>query len=80
MNDFDVIRALQEIFSHIFSHTIYQSVLLYRTVPKRGYRSLTIKENVYEKFVHRVREAKRSNPDIENSKFLDLLLDKHKSK
>lgn len=50
----------------------------YRTVPKKGYKSLTIKDAVYERFMKEVKEVKKSNSKVENSDFLDSLLDKHK--
>jgi len=47
-------------------------------VPKEGYRSLTIKQDVYEKFIKAVQESKEKDPKIDNSKFMDSFLDKHK--
>jgi hypothetical protein len=49
-------------------------------MPKKGYRSLTMKEDVYERFMKEIKEAKRTNPDIENSKFLESLMNKRKVK
>jgi predicted CopG family antitoxin len=49
-------------------------------VPKKGYKALTIRDDVYERFMKEVREAKKSNPEMDNSKFLKLIMDKHRSK
>ncbi len=47
-------------------------------MPKKGYRSLTVKEDVYDKFLKAVQDAKKVDPNIDNSKFIDSFLDKHK--
>ncbi len=47
-------------------------------MPKKGYRSLSIKQDVYDKFIKAVQEAKERDRKIHNSKFIDSLLDKHK--
>lgn len=48
-------------------------------MPKKGYKALTIKDEVYDKFMKEVKEAKKSER-IDNSKFLDKLIEDYKKK
>ncbi len=47
-------------------------------MPREGYKTITVKEETFDKFVRAVQGAKKSDPDVDNSKFINSLLDKHK--
>lgn len=47
-------------------------------MPRKEYKTITIKTKSHVKFLKAVREAKKAHPGIDNSEFLDLLLDKYK--
>lgn len=48
------------------------------SLPRKEYKTITIKTKSHVKFLKAVREAKKAHPGIDNSEFLDLLLDKYK--
>jgi len=48
-------------------------------MPKKGYKALTIKDDVYDKFMREVKEAKKSE-DSDNSKFLNKLIEEYRKK
>jgi len=43
-------------------------------VPRKEYRTITVKVDTFERFLKVVHEAKKADPQIDNSKFLDGLL------
>jgi len=47
-------------------------------VPKKGYRSLTLKAEVYGKLMNAIRETKKKNPKINNNRFIEQLLEEHR--
>ena len=46
-------------------------------MPRKEYKTITVKVETQEKFLRAVRDAKRDGA-MDNSKFLDLLLSTHK--
>ncbi|HEU5487387.1 MAG TPA: hypothetical protein VFV16_01055 [Candidatus Nitrosotalea sp.] len=46
-------------------------------MPRKEYKTITVKAETQEKFLRAVRDAKRGD-STDNSKFLDLLLSTHK--
>ncbi len=61
-----------------FLQTIYQSCNSSIVVPRKGYKTITVKDEIFYKFQKAIQDAKERDPKMENSKFLDSLLDKHK--
>ncbi|MDE1766898.1 MAG: hypothetical protein KGI27_11615 [Thaumarchaeota archaeon] len=49
-------------------------------MPRKEYKTITVKEQSFVKFLKAVHEAKKSNPDLDNSLFLEKLLDSYKKK
>ncbi|HJT10161.1 MAG TPA: hypothetical protein VJ771_05195 [Candidatus Nitrosotalea sp.] len=52
----------------------------YRTitfVPRKEYKSITVKNECYEHFKRAVRDAKKKDKSLDNSMFLDLLVTRH---
>jgi len=47
-------------------------------MPRKGYKSLTVKDEAFYKFVKALKEAKKVNPRMDNSKFINSLIDLHK--
>ena len=47
------------------------------SVPRKEYKTITVKAETHAKFLRAVRDAKRDDA-TDNSKFLDLLLSTHK--
>ncbi len=46
-------------------------------MPRKEYKTITVRAETHAKFLRAVRDAKRDDA-TNNSKFLDLLLNKHK--
>ncbi len=47
-------------------------------MPRKGYKTITVKEEIFDKFVRAVEDAKKVDPRMDNSRFIDSILDKHK--
>lgn len=43
-------------------------------MPRKPYKTITVKVAIFDSFVEAVKEAKMINPDIDNSRFLAYLL------
>ncbi len=50
------------------------------SMPRKEYKSLTVKNKSYERFLRAVREAKKRNKAIDNSAFLNLLVKHRKAR
>lgn len=61
--------------SNQITYSLYASNLV---VPRKGYKSITVSDETCDKFVKAVQEAKKVDPIMTNSKFIDLLLGRHK--
>lgn len=51
-----------------------------RIVPRKGYKVITVKEEAFYKFYKAVQSAKRADPNMDNSKFVEWLLENKKKK
>jgi len=47
-------------------------------MPRKEYKTITVKLESFQKFVKAIKDAKRDNPELDNSTFLNLLLAKYK--
>lgn len=50
-------------------------------LPRKEYKTITVKVETFNRFIKATQEAKKANPDVDNSLFVDSLLDlrkKHK--
>ncbi|CUR52645.1 protein of unknown function [Nitrosotalea devaniterrae] len=47
-------------------------------MPRKGYGTITVKVETLQKFLKAKHNAKTANPRMQNSKFLDLLLEMYK--
>lgn len=51
------------------------------TLPRKEYKTITVKVETFNRFLKAAQEAKKSDPELDNSIFVDSLLDlrkKHK--
>lgn len=46
-------------------------------MPRKEYKTITVKNEAYDQFKKAVREAKRKDKSLDNSMFLDLLISQH---
>jgi hypothetical protein len=56
---------------------IYQRTGLSISVPRKEYKTITVKNESYEQFKKAVREAKRKDKSLDNSTFLNVLISQH---
>lgn len=49
-------------------------------MPRKEYKTITVKEETFNRFLRACRQAKKSDPAIDNSVFMEKLLVKHKKK
>jgi len=47
-------------------------------MPRKGYKTITVKDEVFYRFQKAVQEAKKVDSNMDNSKFINSLLDRHK--
>ncbi len=47
-------------------------------MPKKEYKTITVKVETFQRFHRIIREAKREDAVLDNSKFFDMLLEKYK--
>jgi hypothetical protein len=47
-------------------------------MPRKEYKTITVKVESHSKFLKTIKEAKKAYPEIDNSEFLNLLLDMYK--
>jgi hypothetical protein len=43
-------------------------------MPRKEYKTITVKAHTFQQFVKAVKKAKQENPSLDNSIFLDLLI------
>lgn len=53
---------------------IYQRTVQSIPVPRKEYKSITVKNSSYEQFKRAVKDAKKKDESLDNSTFLDLLM------
>ncbi|MBI3640280.1 MAG: hypothetical protein HY223_08205 [Thaumarchaeota archaeon] len=46
-------------------------------MPRKEYKTITVKVETFQKFLKAINEAKKADPEIDNSKFVDGLLNGH---
>ena len=56
---------------------IYQRTGLSISVPRKEYKTITVKNESYEQFKKAVREAKKKDKSLDNSTFLNVLISQH---
>lgn len=49
-------------------------------MPRKEYKTITVKVEAFQKFIRAIREAQKSNPSLDNSTFLTSLLGKKSKK
>lgn len=49
-------------------------------LPRKEYKTITVKEETFVRFLKVIHDAKKANPELDNSTFLDKLLDSYKKK
>ncbi|HJT10698.1 MAG TPA: hypothetical protein VJ771_07935 [Candidatus Nitrosotalea sp.] len=49
-------------------------------MPRKEYKTITVKEQAFVRFLKAVHDAKKANPGLDNSLFLEKLLDHYKKK
>lgn len=45
-------------------------------MPRKEYKTITVKVEAFQKFIRAIRDAQRSDPSLDNSTFLTSLLGK----
>ena len=56
----------------------YGMVMARRTMPNKGYSSISVRTTTYQKFLAEVERVRQENAAIDNSRFLEMLLDRHR--
>ncbi|NHI02691.1 hypothetical protein DYY67_0388 [Candidatus Nitrosotalea sp. TS] len=56
---------------------VYQRTVLYTSMPRKEYKTITVKNESYDQFKRAVREAKKKDKSLDNSMFLDLLISQY---
>jgi hypothetical protein len=46
-------------------------------MPRKEYKTITVKTEAFQKFVKAVKEAKKEDPELDNSTFLNSLVARH---
>jgi hypothetical protein len=49
-------------------------------LPRKEYKTITVKSESFQKFLRAIKDAKKDNPALDNSTFLNSLLSKNKKK
>jgi len=49
-------------------------------LPRKGYKVITIKEEAFNKFFRAVQDAKKADPKMDNSRFIEWLLENKKKR
>ena len=49
-------------------------------MPRKEYKTITVKGETFNKFLRACRQAKKSDPEIDNSVFLEKLITKYRKK
>jgi hypothetical protein len=50
------------------------------SLPRKEYKTITVKEATFVRFLKIIHDAKKANPELDNSIFIDKLLDSYKKK
>ncbi len=53
---------------------VYQRTVQSISMPRKEYKSITVKNGSYEQFKKAVKDAKKKDESLDNSAFLDLLM------
>ena len=56
---------------------IYQRTVLFISMPRKEYKTITVKNESYEQFKRAVRDAKKKDKSLDNSTFLTSLISQH---
>ena len=56
---------------------VYQRTVQPISMPRKEYKSITVKNGSYEQFKRVVKEAKKKDKSLDNSSFLDMLMKQH---
>ncbi len=49
-------------------------------MPRKEYKTITVKEETFSKFLRACRQAKKSDPAVDNSVFMEKLLAKYRKR
>lgn len=49
-------------------------------MPRKEYKTITVKQQTFTRFLRAVRDAKRANPEMDNSVFLEKLLESYRKR
>lgn len=49
-------------------------------MPRKEYKTITVKEQTFNRFLRAVHDAKKANPDLDNSSFLEKLLELYRKR
>lgn len=49
-------------------------------MPRKEYKTITVKELTFTRFLKAVHDAKKGNPNLDNSTFLEKLLDSYRKR
>jgi phosphopantothenoylcysteine synthetase/decarboxylase len=47
-------------------------------LPRKEYKTITVKSESFQKFIKAIKEAKKGDPSLDNSTFLNLLVSRYK--
>jgi hypothetical protein len=53
---------------------------LMNNMPRKEYKTITVKVEAFQKFIRAIRDAQKSDPSLDNSTFLTSLLGKKSKK
>ena len=59
---------------------IYQRTVPSMSMPRKEYKTITVKNESYDQFKRAVREAKKKDKTLDNSRFLDSLISQQRSR
>lgn len=58
---------------------VYQDYkVIINHMPRKEYKTITVKTGTFQKFLKTIQEAKKSDTKLDNSKFVEMLLEKYK--
>ena len=49
-------------------------------MPRKEYKTITVKEQAFVRFLRAVHDAKKANPKLDNSIFLEKLIESYKKR
>jgi hypothetical protein len=47
-------------------------------LPRKEYKTITVKSESFQKFIRAIKDARKDDPSLDNSTFLNLLITKYK--